>query len=1140
MTRSHAAHRIFSLAIAFMFAFLQVAYPLPTDPTIENGTADIQVNGNTMTINASDRAVINYSSFNIASHESVVITLPNTSSSILNRDLGGNMSTLAGMLQCNGLFILVNPSGIYIAPTAKIDVGSVILSTRDINTQDYINNNLVFKKISKDQLDTLLLNAGTINISKGGFGVLIAGAIENQGTIAAPIGRIHLASGDAVRLDMSADGLISVAIEEKVASAIYDHQGRPITDAIKNTGTLSGGVVVLSAGSVTGVFTKAINLEGHVNADSFTINADGTVRLVAEIDAKDTLIKAPKTELIGTDPYYFHGNATIHNLEVTTPGRQVYFEAGKKYTFKDGLRVEGADGGYNVVYLASSRKGTPWYIDIKADTYTLSKVCVGDSYNVNDALIYASPSSTSGGNVGWNLNTVYWLGGVAGGVWSNAANWSGGMPQGQAVQFDLAHDPANDPSVMDLDCTGANALQSLVMTDWTGAFTFSNNLTANAGNITMHGSAVTVAGSGDVTVRDTLNAASVNLADWGSSITLNNGANLIVQTNNGVVGLGNVGGTGHKNVTVNAGTGNVYLGSIGIGAGDQIYQVSVTGNEIHLFNDMITSNQSGNSVTLTGTVLLENSVTIDTRNSNGDIVTGTVRGVGSDKDLTLRAGGNAFVGAVGSGNEVNDVYITGNELHLYGNITTSNAVGNRVRLTGAVKLENDVTIDADTAGTDGPVTITGTVDGAHTLTLQSGTQNIGVTLAIGSGTSLTGVDFTGATIGVAAVKTSGAQAYTGTTTIGGDLTSSGGGVTVTGALKTSADTTISTGGATATVTGLVDGTAAGKSLSINAGADAIDLQSDIGTGTALSSFSLTGGAVSLGSIGTAGAAGVSGSATIAGSTSITLNGTAYNAGNLVFNASGNTVKLNNAGATTVKDTTGTAVTGALDMTAPASVSFTSGGGVGVSGTVTIGGGKTVNANASNFTVGGNWANSGTFNAGTSTVEFDGGGVSTISGNDNNFNNLKSVTAGKELDFASGTTQTVTGALTLTGAANNYVELRRSGGVDPAQWTINPSGTAGVSYVDLQNSNNAGALITAQNSLNSGNNTNWNIIGPPVPPVQGGGSGNLVDTSTFERDTSPGFSNPGSSLMTTMYSPDALRQAIITMAAVHVNIGPKEE
>jgi filamentous hemagglutinin family protein len=221
-------NKLIALILTFTFIVSQAAFALPKDPSVESGNATIEVRDNVMNINASDKAVINYSSFNIAQNEAVVITLPSTAASILNRDIGGNLSTLAGRLDCNGLFILINTSGIYVTPTATINAGGVILSTRDINTQDFLSSNYIFQKISKDELDRLLINAGTIRVGGGGMVGLLAGAVRNEGKVIVPCGRIVLASGDAIRLDVTPDGSISVAIEEKVASKIYDHEGRQI------------------------------------------------------------------------------------------------------------------------------------------------------------------------------------------------------------------------------------------------------------------------------------------------------------------------------------------------------------------------------------------------------------------------------------------------------------------------------------------------------------------------------------------------------------------------------------------------------------------------------------------------------------------------------------------------------------------------------------------------------------------------------------------------------------------------------------------------------------------------------------------------------------------------------------------------
>ncbi|MDD4957146.1 MAG: filamentous hemagglutinin N-terminal domain-containing protein [Candidatus Omnitrophica bacterium] len=277
--------RTVSVLVVFSFLNAQVAYSLPQDVEVVEGAADVNIEGATMTINADAGTILNYSSFDLAEGESVIINLPGIDADILNRVIGAGASNIAGAISCNGLFILVNTSGIYLASTANIDVGSLVLSTRDITNSDFVNGKYFFQKISEEALDTLLKNAGTINVREGGFGVLIAGAIENSGMIVAPMGRIHLAAGDAVTLALSSDGLISVAIDEKVASTIHDMDGNPITDQITNTGSIiaDGGVVAISAESLTDIFRNAINLDGIVQADTMSSTA-GEISITSSSD----------------------------------------------------------------------------------------------------------------------------------------------------------------------------------------------------------------------------------------------------------------------------------------------------------------------------------------------------------------------------------------------------------------------------------------------------------------------------------------------------------------------------------------------------------------------------------------------------------------------------------------------------------------------------------------------------------------------------------------------------------------------------------------------------------------------------------------------------------------------------------------
>jgi hypothetical protein len=137
------------------------------------------------------------------------------------------------------------------------------------------------------------------------------------------------------------------------------------------------------------------------------------------------------------------------------------------------------------------------------------------------------------------------------------------------------------------------------------------------------------------------------------------------------------------------------------------------------------------------------------------------------------------------------------------------------------------------------------------------------------------------------------------------------------------------------------------------------------------------------------------------------------------------------------------------------------------------------SNISSFTVAGNWSNSGTFTHSNGTVTFDEASKTTTFSGSTTFYKLTCNTASKNLTFTAGTTQTIAtgGTLTLNGQACGTMIVLRSSST-PTQWNINvvSGATASVNYVDVKDSNASGTAITANNSKNSGNNTNWTIDG----------------------------------------------------------------
>ena len=71
---------------------------------------------NTTIIQSSQRAVVNWQSFNIGSQQTVDFRQPSSSALVLVRVIGPNLSQIAGKIDANGQVVLVNQSGVTFYP----------------------------------------------------------------------------------------------------------------------------------------------------------------------------------------------------------------------------------------------------------------------------------------------------------------------------------------------------------------------------------------------------------------------------------------------------------------------------------------------------------------------------------------------------------------------------------------------------------------------------------------------------------------------------------------------------------------------------------------------------------------------------------------------------------------------------------------------------------------------------------------------------------------------------------------------------------------------------------------------------------------------------------------------------------------
>jgi filamentous hemagglutinin family protein len=245
----------------------------PNGPSVVGGTASVTGAGTAnVTVNqSSSSTVINWNTFNIGVNERVNFVQPSNSSIALNRVTGGlGPSELLGTLTANGRVFVINRDGVLIGPNAVINTGSFLATTHDIRNDDFMHGRMNFNIPGRP--DASIVNQGRITASTGGFAALVAPGVRNSGTITATLGTVGLAaSGNGFTLDLYGDRLITLSVNDQVASKVIDvATGQPLKSLVTNTGRIraNGGRVELTAAAARTVVDSVINTSGVIQANS--------------------------------------------------------------------------------------------------------------------------------------------------------------------------------------------------------------------------------------------------------------------------------------------------------------------------------------------------------------------------------------------------------------------------------------------------------------------------------------------------------------------------------------------------------------------------------------------------------------------------------------------------------------------------------------------------------------------------------------------------------------------------------------------------------------------------------------------------------------------------------------------------------
>ncbi|MDD5089940.1 MAG: hypothetical protein PHQ23_03395, partial [Candidatus Wallbacteria bacterium] len=937
-------------------------------------------------------------------------------------------------------------------------------------------------------------NAGSKVIYKGGYSGQIKAWTYSNLSIAAGGGDIYRIPG----------ANLSVAETLEVASGTFNTNDGA-TDrnlAVSGKTIISGGTLAVAGTSTltcTGTFSNAGTFTGGSGTHSF--NADWTNSGNYQASSGSTLINGAivfnnagvftdnggTVTAQGVGTATFQGSTTFNNLTCTTAGKQLTFTMGSTQTISGTLTVTGAAG--SLVKLRSSAAGA-YTLDFpngpQTVTYADLQYCVAGTNSGT-----ADDSADSGNNVGWTFGIATWIGTVST-DWAVNGNWDTGVAPVAGDNVVIAN-ATNQPilsgvvSVKTLTIHSGSTLklngQSISVTGTTvssGTIELSGSETTTlTGGITNNpGSKVTYTGGYSGQIKNWI-YQNLKISGGGGDIYRIPGANLEVAGTLEVAGgtLNTNDGAVDRNLVVNGNTvitagtlalnGTSTLTCTGTFSNAGTFTGGGTGT--HSFNDDWTNSgtytaTSGNTVLNSTGLTFNNSGTFN--NNNGTV---TIQGTG----VTVFQGNTIFnhFTCTTAGKQM--TFTAGTTQTISGTLTVTGAAGNLVKLrssaAGAYTLDfpngvQTVTyadLEYCTAGTNSGMAITSFNGGNNTNWTFGGVTWIGTVStdwAVGANWDSGVVPVAGAGVVIAPAarqpSLSGAvTVQTLTIAAGSTLNLNGKSLTVNAATNNSGTIELS-GSETTTLTGGLT-SAAGSRVLYHGGYSGpvkdwvyrnLTIAGAIGDVYRTPGANLT----------------VSEALEVESGTFNTNDGTIDR--NLTLN--GNTVV-----------TGGSLVLNGSSLIACAGTISNSGTFTGGSGTHTFNGDWT---NTGNFTATSGdtilngaltFDNSGTFNANNGTVIAQGAGEIIFQG-DTTFHNFTCTTAGKQLTFTMGSTQTVAGTLTITGAAGNTISMRSSGA---GTYTLDfPNGPQTVSFADLQYcvaGTNAG---TANSSINSGNNVNWSF------------------------------------------------------------------
>ena len=303
--------------VALMVTTAAVA--APSTYTVAAGDATVATDGLVTTVTqTSDRSVIEWNGFNLATTETVNFVVPAVTSATLNRIVDGSGTTISGMITSNGVVYFVNPNGLVFDATSQVQAQGFVAFSGAISDTDFMTKSYSALDLTSRGTGAISLNGNITLPQINGFvgPTLVAahgGSVAVGGAITVARGNLSLVSTTATTIGQDAviqasdngyavAGTISLSSEQAVTvegSLAADRGNLQITaPTVTVSGSLSArfGEVRLQSTTKTSLSSTA-NLSATV--DQFGQNGLISVASDAELELGGTLT-ATRGRIVGT------------------------------------------------------------------------------------------------------------------------------------------------------------------------------------------------------------------------------------------------------------------------------------------------------------------------------------------------------------------------------------------------------------------------------------------------------------------------------------------------------------------------------------------------------------------------------------------------------------------------------------------------------------------------------------------------------------------------------------------------------------------------------------------------------------------------------------------------------------------------